>query len=159
MLDRSNPDKRYMIACSTFLLPFKRRKKIVPFLLLRYKYCSASSQLRYILTSMSWLLTHTVAHFIRPSFRPKTNNQTLKKFWSLSVSWVKVVENCKILTFKVNFYVKNYPNHYKQIFCWINTRSKSSDQKLPISDFQSQFLCQKLPESFPIFFLHWRVLI
>ena len=44
MLDRSNPDKRYMIACSTFLLPFKRRKKIVPFLLLRYKYCSASSQ-------------------------------------------------------------------------------------------------------------------
>ena len=50
MLDRSNPDKRYMIACSTFLLPFKRRKKIVPFLLLRYKYCSASSQLRYILT-------------------------------------------------------------------------------------------------------------
>ena len=53
--------------------------------------------------SMTQLLTHTVAHSTRPSFRPKTNNQPTKKFLSLVVSWVKVVKMCKILTFKVNF--------------------------------------------------------
>ena len=53
--------------------------------------------------SMTSLLTQTVAHSTRPYFRPKTNNQTLKKFLSLAVSWVKVVKNGKILTFKVNF--------------------------------------------------------
>ena len=53
--------------------------------------------------SMTSLLTHTVAHFNRPSFRLKTNNQPLKKFLSLAVTWVKVVKNGKILTFKVNF--------------------------------------------------------
>ena len=52
---------------------------------------------------MTSLLTHTVAHSTRPSFRPKTNNQPLKKFLSLAVSWVRVVKNFKILTFKVNF--------------------------------------------------------
>ena len=55
------------------------------------------------LSSMTSLLTHTVAHSTRPSFRLKTNNQPLKKFLSLAVSWVKVVKNGKILTFKVNF--------------------------------------------------------
>ena len=30
--------------------------------------------------SMTPLLTHTVVHFTRPSFRPKTKNQPLKKF-------------------------------------------------------------------------------
>ena len=54
-------------------------------------------------SSMSSLLTHTVAYSTRPSFRPKINNQSLKKFSSLAVSWVKVVKNGKILTFKVNF--------------------------------------------------------
>ena len=53
--------------------------------------------------SMTSLLTHTVAHSTRPSFRLKTNNQPLKKFLSFSVSWVKVVKNGKILTFKGNF--------------------------------------------------------
>ena len=53
--------------------------------------------------SMTSLLMHTIAHSTRPSFRPKTNNQLLKKFLSLAVSWVKVVKNGKILTFKVNF--------------------------------------------------------
>ena len=53
--------------------------------------------------SMTQLLTHTVAHSTRPSFRPKTNNQPNKKFLSLAVTWVKVVKMCKILTFKVNF--------------------------------------------------------
>ena len=36
--------------------------------------------------SMTSLLTHTVAHSTRPSFRPKTNNQPIKKFLSLAVS-------------------------------------------------------------------------
>ena len=57
----------------------------------------------YMYPSMTSLLTHTVAHSTRHFFRPKTNNQPLKKFLSLSVSWVKIVKNCKIVTFKVNF--------------------------------------------------------
>ena len=56
-----------------------------------------------LLISMTSLLTHTVAHSTRPSFRPKTNNQPLKMFLSFADSWVKVVKNCKILTFIVNF--------------------------------------------------------
>ena len=63
-----------------------------------------------ICTSMTSLLTHIVAHSTRPSFRPKINNQPLKKFLSLAVSWVKVVKNGKILTSKSIFYVKYYPN-------------------------------------------------
>ena len=55
------------------------------------------------LVSMTSLLTHTVAHSTRPSFRPKTNYQPLKKFLSLVVSWVKVGKNGKILIFKVHF--------------------------------------------------------
>ena len=42
---------------------------------------------------MTSLLTHTVAHSTRPSFMPKANNQLLKKFFNLAVSWVKVVKN------------------------------------------------------------------
>ena len=61
-------------------------------------YCYKNTQL-----SMTSLLTHTVTHFTRHSFRPKYNNHPIKKFLSLAVSWVKVVKNCKILTFKVNF--------------------------------------------------------
>ena len=53
--------------------------------------------------SMTTLLTHTVAHSTKPSFRPKTNNQPLKKFLNLALSWGKVVKNGKILTFKLNF--------------------------------------------------------
>ena len=34
--------------------------------------------------SMTTLLMYTVADFTKPSFRPKTNNQPLKKFPSLS---------------------------------------------------------------------------
>ena len=47
--------------------------------------------------------THTVTHSTRPSFRPKINNQPLKKFLSLAVSWVEVGKYGKILTSKVNF--------------------------------------------------------
>ena len=43
--------------------------------------------------SMTTLLTHTVAHSTKPSFRSKTNNQPLKKFLSLALSWTKVVKN------------------------------------------------------------------
>ena len=44
-----------------------------------------------IRVSMTSLLTHSVAHSTRPSFRPKINNQPLKKFLSLALSWTKVV--------------------------------------------------------------------
>ena len=43
--------------------------------------------------SMTQLLTHSVAHSTKPSSRPKTNNQPLKKFLGLVFSWVKVVKN------------------------------------------------------------------
>ena len=36
---------------------------------------------------------HTAAHSTKPSFMPKTNNQTPKKFSSLALSWAKVVKN------------------------------------------------------------------
>ena len=36
--------------------------------------------------SMTTLLTHTVAHSTKPTFRSKTNNQPLKKFLSLALS-------------------------------------------------------------------------
>ena len=50
--------------------------------------------------SMTSLLTHTVAHstyqaFLSLIFRPKTNNQPIKKFLSLVISWVKVIKNWK----------------------------------------------------------------
>ena len=60
---------------------------------------------------MTSLLMHTVAHSTRPSFRLKPNDQPLKKFLSLVVSRVKVVKNCKILTFKVKYY-PNLPNFF-----------------------------------------------
>ena len=44
---------------------------------------------RCILFSMTSLLTHTVAHFTRPSFRPKINNQPLKSCGQLSKSCQK----------------------------------------------------------------------
>ena len=44
-------------------------------------------------SSMTQLLTHSVAHSTKPSSRPKTNNQPLKKFLSVVFSWVKVVKN------------------------------------------------------------------
>ena len=46
-----------------------------------------------VVNSMTTLLTHTVAHSTKPSFRSKTNNQPLKKFLSLALSWTKVVKN------------------------------------------------------------------
>ena len=43
--------------------------------------------------SMTQLLTHSVAHSTKPSSRPKTDNQCIKKFLSLALSWAKVVKN------------------------------------------------------------------
>ena len=40
----------------------------------------------YSNSSMTTLLTHTVAHSTEPSFRPKTINQAPKKFLSLALS-------------------------------------------------------------------------
>jgi len=40
----------------------------------------------------------------------------------------------------------------KQIFCQINLRSKSSDRKMTISDFQSQFSMSKIIRIFLNFF-------
>ena len=62
--------------------------------------------------SMTSLLTHTVAYSTRSSFRPKTNKQPTKKCLSLTVTWVKVIKMCKILTFKV----KKDPNLSKKNF-------------------------------------------
>ena len=53
------------------------------------------SALGYINFSMTSLLTHNVAHSTRHSFRSKINNQPLKKFLSLAISWVKVIKNWK----------------------------------------------------------------
>ena len=47
----------------------------------------------YTQASMTPVLTHTVTHYTKHSFRPKTNNQLLKKFLSLAVSLVKVIKN------------------------------------------------------------------
>ena len=75
------------------------------------------SEVKYVLVSMTSLLTHTVAHSTRPSFRPKPTISPLKTFLSLVVSWVKVVKNDKILIFKVIiFYVKIIQIFLKKIF-------------------------------------------
>ena len=82
--------------------------------------------------SMTSLLTHTVAHFIRSSFRPKTNNQTLKKFLSLAVSWVKVVKFAK-------FWLSNI---------WVVSELISLGVQLFQIDwlFWSAIFCQKMPK-------------
>ena len=49
-------------------------------------YFSYGVHTMYYYISMTSPLTHIVAHSTRPSFRPKTNNEPLKKFLSLEVS-------------------------------------------------------------------------
>ena len=66
--------------------------------------------------SMTSLLTHTVAYSTRSSFRPKTNNQPTKKCLSLTVTWVKVIKMCKILTFKVNFLCQKGSESFQRKF-------------------------------------------
>ena len=45
----------------------------------------------------------------------------------------------------------------KQIFCQINLRSISSNRKMTISDFQSQFSMSKMTRIFLNFFFHYRI--
>ena len=61
---------------------------------------------------MTTLLTHTVAHSTKPSFMPKTNNQSPKKF----LSQAKVGKNGKIPTFKVNFLHKKISESFSIFF-------------------------------------------
>ena len=53
----------------------------------------SSSEQPFMFISMTSLLTHNIAHSTMHSFRPKTNNQPIKKFLSLALSWAKVVKN------------------------------------------------------------------
>ena len=89
----------------------------------RYFNSSVTTRLRHLLlclthSSMTSLLIHTVAQCTRPSCRPKINNKPLKKFLSLEVSWVKVVKNCKILTFNVNFLCQKLSKSFSISFHW-----------------------------------------
>ena len=52
---------------------------------------------------MTQLLTYTVAHSTRPSFRPKTNNQPTKKFLSLAGHLSKSHENVQNSDFQCQF--------------------------------------------------------
>ena len=61
----------------------------------------------YILLSMTSLLMHTVAHFTRPSFRPKINKQPIKKFLSLAVSWDFILDS-------MNFFYKDSDNFWRR---------------------------------------------
>ena len=65
---------------------------------------------------MTSLLTHPAADATRPSYRPKINNQPLKKFLNLLVSWVKVIKMAKSWLSKSIFYVNNSPNLSKVFF-------------------------------------------
>ena len=78
----------------------------------------AELSVQCMLHSMTSLLTYTVAHSTRPSYSPKVDNQPLKKFLSLVVSWVNDVKMAKFWLSKSIFYVKKYPNLSKQNFHW-----------------------------------------
>jgi hypothetical protein len=61
-------------------------------------------------------MTHIIAHFIGPSFMLKANNQPYKKVLDLAFSWVNMVKNCKILTFKVNFLCQKLSESFQKKF-------------------------------------------
>ena len=48
---------------------------------------------------MTQLLSHAFAHFIGSSYNLKANNQPKIKNLGLALTCIKVVKNCKILTF------------------------------------------------------------
>ena len=75
--------------------------------------------------SMTSLLTHTVAYSTRSSFRPKTNKQPTKKCLSLTVTWVKVIKMCKILTFKVNFLRQKSSESFQIFFSLKNMKLRA----------------------------------
>ena len=71
-------------------------------------------------SSMTQLLSHTIAHFTGSSFMLKANNQPYKKVLALVFSWVNVVKNCKILTFKVNFLRQKLSESFQKKFSLTN---------------------------------------
>ena len=54
-------------------------------------------QARYINNSMTSLLTHNVPHSTRHSFRPKTNNQPLKKVFESYLQLSKRLKKLDII--------------------------------------------------------------
>ena len=44
----------------------------------------------------------------------KANNQPYKKFLGVEFSWVNIVKNCKILTFKVNFLCEKLSESFRK---------------------------------------------
>ena len=74
-------------------------------------------------TSMTTLLTHTVAYSTKPSFMPKTINQPPKKCLSLALSWAKMAKMAKfwahflLLTFlKTSIFKPLYFLKWRPIF-------------------------------------------
>ena len=55
---------------------------------------------------MTTLLTHTVAHFTKPSFRPKTNSQPLKKFFLCLQFLPKKEQKVPRIEVKTNSFVR-----------------------------------------------------
>ena len=105
---------------STF---FRLKEKIASAIVFNVQYGNSSCQvsnwgIHNRIVSMTQHLTHSsVAHFTRPSFRPKINNQSIKNLLSLTVSWLKVVKNLKKLWLsKSIFYVEKYTNLCKKNF-------------------------------------------
>ena len=62
---------------------------------------------------MTQLLSHTFAHFIGSSYNLKANNQPKIKNLGLAFTCIKVVKNCKILTFKVYFLCQKLSESFK----------------------------------------------
>ena len=77
------------------------------------KYAICMQDLSY---SMTQLLSHNITHFTGPSFMLKANNQPYKKILGLAFSWVNIVKNCKILTFKVNFLWQKLSESFQTFF-------------------------------------------
>ena len=78
-----------VVCFSEFALLVWLKVQVPPLYYFLLVICSSLKLLIYLTVtaiSMTTLLTHTVAHSTKPSFRPKTNNQPLKKFLSLVLS-------------------------------------------------------------------------
>ena len=75
---------KYNSSC-TYILPRKQLNDLRHTIML--------FQLDWIVSfSMTALLTHTVVHFTRHSFRPKTNNHPIKNSISLEFTWAKILK-------------------------------------------------------------------
>ena len=110
ILGMADMKKNYSRKDLSCLLPSTSMTSDVDSLVVEYQYWL------YKIDGMNSILTHTVAHSTMSWFGPKTNNQPLKKFLCFAVSWVKVVKNCKILTFKVNFLCQKLSESFQKKF-------------------------------------------